>query len=73
MKIPHPEALRLQARIDNNEFNRVEAMRRFTDNQRIALLLDPAHEIESDWVSLYGEILADRNLPPGLRIYLSTY
>jgi aminopeptidase N len=65
-----PEALRLQARLDNNEFNRVEAMRRLTDEQRIALLLDPAHEVESGWVSLYGEILADRGLPPGLRIYL---
>ena len=41
-----------------------------TDDQRIALLLDPAYEIERDWVSLYGEILADGNLPPGLRIYL---
>ena len=65
-----PEALRLQARIDNNEFNRVEAMRRLTDTQRIALLLNPAYEIEQDWISLYGEILADSNLPPGLRIYL---
>jgi aminopeptidase N len=65
-----PEALRLQARLDNNAFNRVEAMRRLTDDQRIALLLDPAHEVESNWVSLYGEILADRSLPPGLRIYL---
>jgi aminopeptidase N len=65
-----PEALRLQARIDNNEFNRVEAMRRLTDIQRIALLLNPAYQIEQEWVSLYGEILADSNLPPGLRIYL---
>ncbi|MGO9116304.1 MAG: DUF3458 domain-containing protein [Desulfomonilaceae bacterium] len=65
-----PEALRLQARIDNNEFNRVEAMRRLTDTQRIALLLNPAYEMEQDWISLYGEILADSNLPPGLRIYL---
>ncbi len=65
-----PEGLRLQARIDNNEFNRVEAMRRLTDSQRIALLLNPEYEIEQSWVSLYGEILADSNLPPGLRIYL---
>jgi aminopeptidase N len=64
------EGLRVQARLDNNEFNRVEAMRRLTDEQRIALLLDPAHEVRSEWVSLYGEILSDRSLPPGLRIYL---
>lgn len=63
------EMLRLQASLDPSRFNRVEAMRQLTDRQRIALLLDPQGEIDSAWLSMYGDILADRSLSPGLKAY----
>jgi aminopeptidase N len=64
-----PETLALQVRLDTNAFNRVEAMRRLTDHQRVKLLLDPDHTIDPHWVALYGEILADRTLPAALKAY----
>jgi len=64
------EDLRMQARLDTNAFNRVEAMRQLTDQQRIALLLEPEHKIDESWISLYGTILADGSLAPGLKSYL---
>lgn len=63
------EELALQARLDTNAFNRVEAMRQLTDVQRIRLLRDPESEIDPGWLSLYREILEDRNLPSGLKAY----
>lgn len=64
------ETLALQARLDPNAFNRVEAMRQLTDRERIGLLLDPARDIDEKWLSLYGELLSDRNLSPSLKAYL---
>ncbi|MBM3299378.1 MAG: DUF3458 domain-containing protein, partial [Deltaproteobacteria bacterium] len=64
------EALALQARLDTNPFNRVEAMRRITDRVRVHLLHDPEGPIDQTWLSLYGEFILDRSLPPGLKAYL---
>jgi aminopeptidase N len=64
-----PDTLALQVSLDTNAFNRVEAMRRLTDLQRINLLQDPDHIIDPQWISLYGEILRDRSLPTGLKAY----
>lgn len=64
-----PETLIMQARLDTNAFNRVEAIRQITDRQRVRLLHDPAAGIDTEWLSLYGEILSDKSLPPGLKAY----
>ncbi len=64
-----PETLVRQVRLDTNALNRVEAMRTLTDRQRINLLLDPDYVIDSQWVSLYGEIIEDPSLPAGLKAY----
>lgn len=64
-----PDTLRLQARLDPNLFNRVEAMRKLTDRQRIAMLTGRQSETDSEWLSLYGDILCDRDLAPGLKAY----
>ncbi|MGO9568597.1 MAG: DUF3458 domain-containing protein [Desulfomonilaceae bacterium] len=63
------ETLALQVRLDTNAFNRVEAMRRLTDRQRVNLLLDPGYVIDPQWISLYGDILGDRSLPAALKAY----
>ncbi len=67
------ETLATQVRLDTNAFNRVEAMRRLTDRQRVNLLLDPGYVIDPAWVDLYGEILEDRNLPAALKAVLYSY
>jgi aminopeptidase N len=64
-----PETLASQVRLDANAFNRVEAMRRLTDRERINLLADPGYVIDPQWIRLYGEILADRSLPAALKAY----
>ena len=64
-----PETLASQVRLDTNAFNRVEAMRRLTDRERINLLMDPGYVIDPQWIRLYGEILADRSLPAALKAY----
>ncbi|MBI5571555.1 MAG: DUF3458 domain-containing protein [Desulfomonile tiedjei] len=64
------ETLALQARLDPNAFNRVEAMRQLTDRQRIGLLLDSDYHIEEQWLAIYGELLSDRSAPPSLKAYL---
>ncbi len=64
-----PETLASQVRLDTNAFNRVEAMRRLTDRQRINLIMDPGYVIDPQWIRLYGEILYDRNLPAALKAY----
>jgi aminopeptidase N len=64
------DALIMQARRDNNAFNRVEAMRQLTDRVRIALMMDPHGHIDSSWLEVYGDLLADRTLPAGLKAYL---
>ena len=64
-----PESLALQVRLDTDMFNRVEAMRRLTDIQRIRLLLDPAAGVEESWLSLYREMLLDQGLSPALKAH----
>lgn len=63
------ESLGLQARLDPNRYNRVDAVRQLTDIQRIRLLKDPNAEIENSWLDLYGEILDDATLPSSLKAY----
>jgi aminopeptidase N len=62
--------LAIQARVDTNFFNRVEAMRQLTDRVRINALLNPKSRIDARWLDLYGEILSDRSLPSALKAYL---
>ncbi|OGV69230.1 MAG: peptidase M1 [Lentisphaerae bacterium RIFOXYA12_FULL_48_11] len=64
------EQLVRQVQADPNRFNRVEAMRRLTDMERIALIKNPAAVISKDWLSLYEMILKDMSLPYGLKAYL---
>ena len=47
----------LQAKSDPNGFNRVEAVRTLTDEQRVRLLLNPEADIDEWWLELYGELL----------------
>jgi aminopeptidase N len=63
------DKLRIQARIDPNLFNRVEAVRQLTDRQRITLLNDPDAHIDSDWLHLYGELLQESSVSPGLKAF----
>jgi len=63
------ETRALQALLDPNAFNRVEAMRQLTDRERIRLLLNPEEEVNPEWLSLYGKILSDRALPFSLKAY----
>lgn len=63
------ETLALQARLDSNGYNRVDAVRKLTDRQRIKLMLDPQAPIDEEWLELYGEILSDGLLPSSLKAY----
>lgn len=58
-----------RARLDPNEFNRVEAMRRLTDRQRVRLLQDIDAPLDQAWLDIYGLILADPAMPPALKAY----
>ncbi len=64
-----PESISLQARLDPNSYNRVDAMRQLTDHERTGLLLNPDYRISPHWLSLYGEILSDRSIPSALKPY----
>jgi len=64
-----PETLARQARFDPDPTNRVEAMRKLTDRQRVRLLLDPESHIDSDWLEVYAAIMARDDLPAGLKAY----
>jgi aminopeptidase N len=44
-------------------------MRALTDHQRVRLLSEPDAEVETKWLSLYGEFLRDQGLPAGLKAY----
>jgi aminopeptidase N len=44
-------------------------MRKLTDAQRVKLMVDPLAEIDRHWLSLYGEIIADRRLSSSLKAY----
>lgn len=59
----------LQARLDPNACNRVDAMRHLTDQERIMILENPDAEVSEDWLALYGTILSDRTVPPSLKAY----
>jgi len=58
-----------QARLDPNAYNRVDAMRKLTDIERLRLLSDPAAAVSEGWLELYWEFLSDMSLPPSLKAY----
>jgi len=59
-----------QVKLDPDTFNRVEAMRKITDLQRITLLHDPIAEIDARWLYLYRDVAANPSVPTGVRAYL---
>lgn len=63
------EMLTLQARLDPNHYNRVDAVRQLTDMQRIRLLHDANAAIDGAWLDLYRDILKDAALPAALKAY----
>jgi len=63
------ETLALQTRLDPNPYNRVDAMRQLTDQQRVRLLLHHDGLIDAEWLELYGNIIGDRGLPSALKAY----
>ncbi len=65
-----PEELRRQICLDPNGFNRVEAMRRLTDLERLALLETPARGVGEDWLRTWGQLLNDAGLPAELKAHL---
>ena len=71
-----PGQLALQTRLDANLFNRVEAMRRLTDIERLLLLPSSAsggvHAATPtpEWLALYRDILRDAAIPDGIKGYL---
>jgi len=62
--------LRRQVLADPDAFNRVEAMRRLTDMERIKLIHDPSAGVSEEWLRVFGSILEDNSLSPGLKAYL---
>ncbi len=65
-----PEQLAVQVKRDGNLFNRVEAMRRLTDLERVRLLGSPIAAVSADWLDLYRHILYDGSLSDGIKGYL---
>jgi aminopeptidase N len=63
------EELILQSSLDPNAYNRVDAMRQLTDVQRVRLLQEPAAEVDSQWIELYGSTLKNRDLSAGFKAY----
>jgi aminopeptidase N len=59
----------LQARLDPDFYNRVDAVRQLIDIERIRLLHDPEARIDSNWLDLYGEVLAADDLSYSLKSY----
>ncbi|MEJ2695997.1 MAG: DUF3458 domain-containing protein [Candidatus Sulfobium sp.] len=64
------DELALQARLDPNSCNRVDAVRQITDYERIKLLNNIDAEVEGRWLDLYGKIVEDRTIPPSIKAYL---
>jgi aminopeptidase N len=64
------ETLAEQARRDPNHYNRIDAMRRLTDVERVRLLNEPDAPVGERWLSLFGEILADGSISASLKSYL---
>ena len=65
-----PETLKRQIRLDPNRFNRVEAMRRLTERERVRLLADPAAAPSAEWIETYVSLVRDAALPPGFKAAL---
>jgi aminopeptidase N len=65
-----PEQLRRQIRLDPNRFNRVEAMRRLTDMERIKLIHNIDAEVGNEWQETFVHVLRDPAFAPGLKSYL---
>ena len=63
------ETLVLQAKLDPDACNRVDAVRQLTDFERIKLLLNPNDEISAGWLALFGDILSAPSIPPSLKAY----
>jgi aminopeptidase N len=59
-----------QVRTDPSHYSRVEAMRQLTDIERVRLLRDPGAKAGAAWLEVYGSILRDTSLPPGLKARL---
>ncbi|MCL4491189.1 MAG: DUF3458 domain-containing protein [Nitrospirae bacterium] len=64
-----PVTRSLQARLDPNAYNRVDAMRQLTDQERIKLLHNPDGDVSEFWLDLYGKVLSDQGLPASLKAY----
>ena len=64
------EQWKQQVRLDPNLFNRVEAMRYITDEERIRIIRDPEAAPSEDWLNVFGSVLRDTSLPAGLKSYL---
>jgi len=64
-----PSVRALQARLDPDFYNRVDAVRQLTDIERIKLLQNPEAQIDSNWLDLYGLILTDTHLSYSLKSY----
>jgi aminopeptidase N len=65
-----PEHLAQQIRLDPNAFNRVEAMRRLTDAERVRLIHDADAPVGRVWLDTVAALVRDGSLPPGLKAYL---
>lgn len=64
------EVLIRQLRLDPNWYNRVDAMRRLTDCERIRLLEEPDAPIDPVWLDVFGQVLDDDFLPTAVKAYL---
>lgn len=64
-----PDVRTLQARLDPNFYNRVDAVKQLTDTERIRLLQDPEAQISPAWLDLFGDILEDDKLSYSLKAY----
>jgi aminopeptidase N len=65
-----PDKLAKQIHLDSNNFNRVEAMRKLTDIERIKLIRNNNADISSEWINIFTSIIKDNNIPSALKAYL---
>lgn len=63
------KTLALQTRLDPNAYNRVDAMRKLTDMERVKLLEKPESAISEEWLAIYGVFLSDKGIPASLKAY----
>ncbi|MFO7870778.1 MAG: M1 family metallopeptidase [Kiritimatiellia bacterium] len=64
------QELEKQALKDPNLLNRVEAMRKLTDMERIKLLENPADHASDRWQTVFRDILSDTETPFAVKSYL---